>query len=338
MSILPQLEHDLYKAAQERLRVQSATSTQPPSRPRRSRFRRLRAPVAHLPVLLSVAAAIAIAAIALTAFRHSHGSVPPTSTGGSLPRASSPRAELIQTIELLRRPQVTADLNRSVEGLYPASARAPRGSHAPLPRPRRALARWGYPELDVPLLRVVSIPAWGAKVLIAPTTYQPSRSRHRSEGINLAIQIPGSGLTGTGPKPATATSFVTHGLSVFTNAQNGTNRGALLVPDGIAKVTLDSFRLPPHSAPSGLNPNRLAAATAGLHATAAVHDNIAALQLAIPEITIPRGLSGLFGMPATAQAIWSDPNGRVIRRTTTGVDLLVRISALNPTRVPHGRR
>jgi hypothetical protein len=112
---------------------------------------------------------------------------------------------------------------------------------------------------------------------------------------------------------------------VFTKGPKDTNRGAFLVPDGVAKVTLASFRSSPQSAPSGVNPTLLAAAIFAMHATATVNDNIAAVQLAIPVLTIPKAVSSLYGMPSTAQVTWFNSSGQTVKRTTTEVDLLVRI-------------
>jgi hypothetical protein len=324
MTILPQLEQDLFDAAQDRLPTPSPDPHRETAKTRRPALRRLRASVAGLPVLLSVAVAITVAVIALAAFKHGHRAANPAVPGSGIAAGTSPRQELIQTIGALRTRQHKSDLNCELDmiRLNPCS----RHGHAEV-GPPQILARWGYPALDRPLLRVVTIPAWHAKVLIAPTTYQPSAaSRRRTEGINLVIQLAGTvGTTGTGPRPTTVASFIGHGLTVFTNGPNDTNRGAFLVPDGVAKTTLGSFRLPPHSAPRGVSPTALAAVTSALHATATVNDNIAAIQIPIPVLTIPKAFSGLYGMPSTAQVTWFNSGGQTVRRTTTEVDLLVRI-------------
>jgi hypothetical protein len=276
-------------------------------------------------VLLSVAVAIAIAVIALAAFKHGPRAASPAAPGSGIAAGTSPRQELIQTIGALRTPQRKADLNCELQiGVLNACSR--HSDHVDV-GPPQILGRWGYPALDRPLLRVVAIPAWRGKVLIAPTTYRPSAgSRRRTEGINLVIQLGGTvGMTGTGPRPTSVATFLGHGLTVFTNGPNDTNRGALLVPDGVATITLGSFRLTPHSAPSGATQTALAAATSALHATATVNDNIAAVQLSIPVVTIPKAVSGLFGMAATARATWFNSSGQTIKRTTTDVELLVRI-------------
>jgi hypothetical protein len=283
-------------------------------------------------VLLGIAVAIGIVVIALAAFKHGHEPAGPAAPG-SIAAGTPPRQELIQTIGALRTPQRKADLNCELQIMYLNAC----GRHrrpAELGPQQILAARWGYPALDRPLLRVVTIPAWRATVLIAPTTYRPSAaSRRRTEGINLVIQSARTrgttgtgtvGMTATGPRPTSVATFLGHGLTVFADGPGDANRGALLVPDGVAKVTLGSFRLAPHSALRGVNPTSLAAATFALHATATVNDNIAAVQLSVPVLTSPKAFSGLAGMSATAQATWFNSSGQTVRRTTTEVDLLVR--------------
>jgi hypothetical protein len=338
MTILPRLERDLFNAAEDRLPAPSPDPRRQTSETRRPALRRLRASTAGLPVLLSVAVAIAIAVVALAAFKQGHRTANPRVPGSGIPAGTSPRQELIRTIGALRMPQRKADLNCGLQIMY----LDPCGRHR-LPAevgPPQILARWGYPTVDRSLLRVVAIPAWGGKVLIAPTTYRPSAaSRRRTEGINLVIRLGGTvGMTGTGPRPTSVAAFLRHGLTVFANGPNGeTNRGAFLVPDGVTKITLGSFRLPPHSAPGGATQTALAAATSALQATATVTDNIAAVQLSIPAVTSPKAVSGLYGMAATAQATWLNSSGQTVRRTTTEVDLLVRIRGRpSPSRVRPG--
>jgi hypothetical protein len=195
MSILPQLEQDLGHAADERLRADVTES--------RSTFRRgVRVGVAHLWVALSAVVAVVIALIAVSSLSHNHAAVGPAGPT----RATSPRAELIRALAILRQPQIPADRDPGLErGLGPEFLTPTLPPHAEKVLKPRA----EYPDPDRPLLRVVTVPSLRAHVLIAPTTYRPvNGSRRRSEGINLVVVSPGNDGTGTGPKPATVRSFL----------------------------------------------------------------------------------------------------------------------------------
>jgi hypothetical protein len=120
-------------------------------------------------------------------------------------------------------------------------------------------------------------------------------------------------------------SFLAHGPSVFFGAHDDGNPGVLLVPDGVARVTLGPAQPLPFETPHGVNPNELSNVIASVNATATVHDNIAAFDIRIPAISSPQASSGLYGISSTAPTTWYAAGGAIIRRTTTEVDLLVRI-------------
>lgn len=344
MTILPQLERDLFNAAEERLRpnwtVSRAQSTAVPS----SFWTRLRHAGAAFPLIVSVAAVLAIAIVAIAVLHHGRPAPPSTTPSG--PGGGSPRAELIRAFGVLRRAQTEADLDRDLLGLYlpPIDRRSgtiPPGRFIPFSRPAQALKRWGYPALDRYLARTVKIPAWSAKVLIAPTTFQPSPSSpHRSEGVNLALwigtqpTIPPSSLSGTGPRPTSVGTVLAHGLALA-DVERGTNRmdGVIAVPDGVASVKLGPFVGLPNDAPPGVSAKPLNAALAAIQASATVHDNVGAFQFAIPTLASRRRIMAtvpgfaLFGIGTRAVATWFDAGGHVIKRTTTQVDLIVRVPA-----------
>ena len=253
---------------------------------------------------------MAIAAVALIAFRQSPSATVPTSVRTS-------RQELVRLLRVLRRPQIKTDLDPRLLSLYVP----PRLQHLS-PQLRRFLAPWGNPKLDRPLVRMVNIPAWHAKLAIEPTTYQPSPSSpQRSEGLTLALwigrapTIPPSSESATGPTSVAA--LRAHGLAVFTHAPNGTNSGVVVVRDGVARVALGPFRLP--RLPVAVHP------AAFKNASSAVHNNVAAFELNVPTIAIQRAVVGLFIFGATAQATWFSPSGTIIAHTTTNLDLLLRI-------------
>jgi hypothetical protein len=340
MTIIPQLERDLFKVAEQRLRPDATA----PHKPSSSRPSSLRARLSF-PVIVSVAVVVATAVVAVALLRHGRPAVQSMTPSG--PRAVSLRADLIGTFGVLSRPQTKADLDRELLGLYlmNGGSRAsglPRGRYIPLSGPPTSLKRWGYPELDRPLVRVVSIPAWSAKALIAPTTFQPSPpSPKRSEGVNLALwigtvpTIPPSSFTGTGPQPTSVATVRAHGVALADVARGNTVLDVVvLVPDGVTAVELGPFVSSPHRKPPRVRPTGLNAALAAMHGTATVRDNIAAFQFPMPVVTSARsvpnpvgGLRGfsLLGMGTDAQDTWLDARGHVLKRTTTNIDLIVRV-------------
>jgi hypothetical protein len=275
-----------------------------------------------LPIVLAIAVTVIVAGVALTQLHGGRQSPPaasPTSGAG-------PRQQLIDMLGILRRPQTKADLDSQLlPGVLQLSAIATqRHRHQPGGLEHR-LAQLGNLKLDRPLMRVVAIPAWHAKVGIEPETWQPSpTSRLRSEGVDLELwigsrpTIPPSSNSGTGPPPTSVEAFRTHGLALA-DKPNGHDRlyGAVLVPDGVARITLHPIRL--NRVPVNIDPRQFGTATA------TVHDNIASFQLPIPTATSPRSLSGELATSAVAQATWLAANGTVIRRTTTELNVVIRI-------------
>ena len=335
MTILPQLERDLFNAAEQRLPPKpNASPEQTTSLPPRAWLRRT---AASLPVILSVAVAIAIAITATVVLRHGHQASPTTSP--SRPAAGSPRSALIHTFGVLRRPQTKADLDQQLLGIYlrnPRGGTIPPGRYIPISGPPSVLKRWGYPELDRRLVRTVDIPGWTAKVLIAPTIFQPSPSSpKRSEGLDLALwigtapTIPPSSLSGTGPPPTRVGTLLAHGLALADVARGKRVLDAVyVVPDGVTSVKLGPFVSVPRETPPGVSTQALNAALGAIQASATVHDNIGAFQLAMPVVT-SRAATGpgpaLDGIGTKAQATWINSRGQIIKRTTTEVDLILRV-------------
>lgn len=334
MTILPQLEHDLFDAAKQRLPA-ADTPDQGRDHPRRPEprttrragaRRRLAATATTLPILLAVAVTVIVAAFALTLIHHGRPS-PPAEPATSV-RAT--RQQLIQMLSVLSRPQTKADRDPELDpgflGLTSIPERLARRHQRPPAGLERRLAQLGYPKLDRALVRVVKIPEWHAKVGIEPATWQPSPSSpQRSEGVALALwigtkpTIPPSSEDGTGPQLTSVETFRAHGLAL-TNHVRGTNRmdGVFLVPDGVAKVTLRVSRV--SESPVKVNPSQFGTATA------TVHDNLAAFQLTLPTASpVRRGVGGTFGIPGVAQTTWFDVRGTVIKHTTTNLDVLIKV-------------
>jgi hypothetical protein len=206
--------------------------------------------IGHLLTAVMSALAIAVAVGGLVLLGE-HRSAP-TSNAGS---ETTTRHELLQMLGVLRAPPNATNRRviacaRSLPAPPSAAFRACRRTGIPgwvlvlrrmrigpriYPRVRSTIeqveARWGYPQLDPSLIRVVPIPQF-----------------------DDVVKDP-RGLTGTGPKPTSVASVKTHGLAIFDanpTSANGTVPGALVVPDGVGRVTLQPIRL--ISPPVALDP------------------------------------------------------------------------------------
>jgi hypothetical protein len=189
-------------------------------------------------------------------------------------------------------------------------------------RARQVAAREGYPRPDSRLLRVVPIPQYDATITIAPTTWQPFRtSRRRSEGLVAAINQPGQ-QSAIGPRPISLNTVIKHGLAI-SDAQGQPTQtvvlGAVIVPDGVAKVTLEPIRIVAPPAP--INPDQLR----NLSVTTEVHDNVAPFRFPVLTATNPKKPSALYGVTVIARATWFDRRGSVIDHTTTQLYLSINL-------------
>jgi hypothetical protein len=321
MTVLPTVRDQLLRTAERRASGQSS------GRP--SRLRGLSAarwlPAGHLLAAALVAVSIVIGAAAIVVIG-ARRSVPISPAAVGSVRAS--RQQLIRLLGVLRRPQTSADLDPTfVPGFFAIAQ-----SVNPFIRPpgglERRMAQLGNPELDRSLVRVITIPGWNAKVALTPATWQPSRaSDQRSEGLDLELQVGASGLTGTGPRPTSVADVQAHGLAISNAVPvNGSAEGVIVVPDGVAKVTLTPIRL--ISPPAALDPLLIGTTTT------TVHENVAPFKFSIPAAINRRMWSNVYGVPAVAKAIWFDANGNVIRQTTTHLDLFVNVLGKGPVPTP----
>jgi hypothetical protein len=80
--------------------------------------------------------------------------------------------------------------------------------------------------------------------------------------------------------------------------------GAVVVPDGVATVTLQPVRL--ISPPAPVDPRRFGTSTAS------VHDNIAAYRFTVPYVHDPHQKSLVYAVTVLARATWRDRHGTVI--------------------------
>jgi hypothetical protein len=275
---------------------------------------------------------IAVGAIALLS-KPSHSVALPASA----PSTTSPaiaRRQLVQMLGVLRQPPDAAStqaIDCAKAPPKPASPtfRACRTSGLPEEFPpiqsSRFWARWGNPRLDASLIRVVPVPQLHASVMLTPAIWQPSsRSPLRSEGLDLTI-VYHRGSTSTGPRPTPVALVRTHGLAVSGGNATPSMRtvfGAVVVPDGVATVTLDPVRL--ISPPAPVDPRRFGTVTAP------VHDNVATFRFTVPFVRDLHAKSLVYAVTVIANATWTDQHGNVIAHTTTQLPLWLRVQGKTP--------
>ena len=277
-------------------------------------------------VAVSVVAALAIAVWAITTLSHRH---PDTVTGRA--PVSSSRHELLRTLGVLRRPQTKTDLlatrpggeGGELPGIFRiAAAGACRGMN-------RSLLPCTV-RLDTPLVRAVKV-GDGYRAAIFPTKIQRSTARaQRGEGVIIALRGPGLYII-TSMTPTSTQALRNHGLLLSDYVASGVNRGVMLVPDGVAQITLDHFRLlAPRTANLGQVPPT----------TSTVTDNFALLQITgltehnlhLNPHTLGRYFNqgsgsrcqttfAVYSLPATAQMTWLSPAHTPIRRITINLRL-----------------
>lgn len=296
------------------------------SRQRRRSARRIAPLLVGVGVLVPVL--IAVAAVALLSGRsRSPTQLPPAPTANSETIA---RQQLLHAFAVLRQPPNAASSRaiacaKSLPAPPSVAFRGCRTSGIPSvfllsPRSSPMWAQWGYPRLDPSLIRVVPLPRFDASVTLAAATWQPSSSsRRRDEGLEVTIAY-SRGSTGTGPQPTGVATVRAHGLAVSggnATPQMRTVFGAVVVPDGVATVTLKPIRV--ISPPAPIDPRRFGTVTTS------VHDNVAAYRFAVPYVNDRHAKSLVYAVTIVARAIWTDQQGTVIARTTTQLPLWLRV-------------
>lgn len=275
---------------------------------------------------ISVVVALGVAVVAITALSHH----PRTKVTERSPVASS-RQQLLETLGVLRRPQTRADL----------FAARPGGNGGELPsifRLRRSprLCRRSTSalpctvSLDTPLVRAVNV-GDGYRAAIFPTKIDRFTPQAQAgEGVVMALR--GAGLyIITSMAPTSVQALRNAGLLLSAYAASGVDRGVMLVPDGVAQITLDHFRLlAPRKVSLGQVPPT----------TSTVTDNVALLQingLTEHNLHLNPHLLGryfhqgsghgckttfaVYSLPATAQMTWLNPGHTPIRRITINLQL-----------------
>lgn len=277
-----------------------------------------------VPVLIVVAVAL---------LSGSDRSVAPATFPSGANASTGTRQQLLRTLGVLRRPPDAASrlaISCVKSSPKPGSAafRACRTSaislaFVPFPGAPRFGASSGV-RLDTSLIRVVPVPRSGDSVALIPATAPASPgSPRRAEGLDISIAFH-DGAAGPGPTPIGVTELRTHGLAVSGSNATPTMRsvvGAVVVPDGVATVTLQPIRL--ISAPAPVDPRRFGTSTTS------VHDNIAAYRFSVPYVHDPRQKSLVYAVTVVARATWSDRHGNVIAQTTTQLQLWLKVRGNN---------
>jgi len=281
---------------------------------------------------VSIAVAVVIAVVAITTLGHRRRA----RVSAASPVTSS-RQELIQTLGVLRRPQDPSDRaairpggdGGQLPGIFRVTA-VPLGS-APRPAcPRGSIALPCTLRLDTPLVRAVNV-GHGYRAAVFPAKIERSSPEaQRGEGVVLALRGPGLYIITT-MTPSTVQELRARGLLLSDYVSSGVDRGVMLVPDGVAQVTLDHFRL--------LAP-RQAVLDRVPPATSIVKDNFAPLRITgLTEENLDLSPSSLgryfhegsgsrcrinfavYALPATAQMTWLSATHTAIRRITISLRL-----------------
>jgi hypothetical protein len=262
---LLELERELVGAAR---RLADARAPRP--------ARRRRAARRNLGALATAAASGAVvAAVVAVILLAGQGSKAPVGA------AASPRQQLIDILAPLRRPQTPMDVSpalRSLLAFGPASPHKPTG---------QGIAR---PNLTGPadwtLVRLATVTPWGFKVVLVPMGPVPASSPLARGGEILSVcELGRNEASCVGG--STAAELKQDGL-VSTASSGPDNRVLLVVPDGVARVALESRRGP-----------------GALTVSADVHGNVAAFA----RMPFPYGQAVLQG-----GMTWYGADGRVLKR------------------------
>jgi hypothetical protein len=277
-------------------------------------------------VAVSVVAALAIAVLAIATL-HRHR----TTVTGSSP-VSSPRQELLRTLGVLRRPQTKTDLvatrpggeGGELPGIFRVSTT--RGAC----RGRNSLLAPCTVRLDKGLVRAAKL-GDGYLAAIFPAKIERSTAQaQRGEAVVIALRGPGLYII-TSMTPTSTQALRNHGLLLSDYVASGVDRGVMLVPDGVAQITLGHFRL---LAPTKANLGQVPPTTS------TVTDNVALMQITgLTEHNLhlnPHALGryfhqgsgndcqttfAVYSLPASATMTWLSPEHTPIRRITINLHL-----------------
>jgi hypothetical protein len=289
--------------------------------------------VGRLIVAIGVLVPVVVVVGAVALLSGSHRSAAPSTSSAGANASTGARQQLLRTLGVLRRPPDAAS-RRAISCLKssptPGSAafRACRTSAISLAVvPGPGAPRFGASSgvrLDTSLIRVVPVPRSADSVALVPATAAASPgSPRRAEGLDIFIAFPDGAAT-PGPTPTSVTELRTHGLAVSGTNATPTMRsvaGAVVVPDGVATVTLQPVRL--ISPPASVDPRRFGTSTTS------VHDNIAGYRFAVPYVRDPHQKSLVYAVTAVARASWRDRHGTIVAQTTTQLQLWLKVRGNN---------
>jgi hypothetical protein len=188
----------------------------------------------------------------------------------------------------------------------------------------------------------------GYTATITPTAVtQTTRLARRGQAVVLSLQGPKRGSLQTS-NPASLPMIRHRGLLISTFERFGDNRGVILVPNGVAHVTLADLRVPTSAA---------ARTSAISISTSKVSENISVLMITgLTERNLrpdPSALTRFFisstgsachatfavyALPATAQMTWRDSAGRIIRNVAVKFRLDLGINDPPQIRIMHAPR
>jgi hypothetical protein len=309
-------------------RVARALSETPSSGHRRRSARHVGRLVVAVGVLVPVVIVVTVAVLGGS----NRSVVRPTSPSGASTSAGS-RQLLLRTLGVLRRPPDAASrlaISCVKSSPTPGSTafRACRSSPSfimfgPFPGSRRIGGSSGV-RLDGSLLRVVPVAGTGDSIALVPATAPASPgSPRRAEGLEIAIAFQ-RGAASPGSTPTSVTELRTHGLAVSGSNATPTMRsvvGAVVVPDGVATLTLQPIRL--ISPPAPVDPHLFGTSTTS------VHNNVAAYRFNVPYVRDPHQKSLVYAVTVVARATWSDRHGTVVAQTTTQLQLWLKVRGNN---------
>jgi hypothetical protein len=322
MTLLPEYRAQLYRAAERRAGRRAGR--------RATRLTR------SWPVAISTVVAVVVVVAAVAVLSHRHAPSTPPRPAPAAPAVSAGR--LTSILGVLRRPQTQADRQTWVPGFFDtfASSRC-RAANTPLQCSLR---------LDRPLIRQVVVPGMGYRVGLLPYS-----SAGRIAGVAITLHGPGVYDLAAGPWtdsttfPPGLSALRTRGLLLSAYVSNGVNRGAIVVPDGVARVVLGPVHLLDTTITRRFTP------TDG--ASAVVHDNIAMFQLSgltVQNLELRTGAlrrffsegSGrecrltlaIYRLPAVTHMTWLARDGRMVNHALVQFALYVGTHHPTPGTVP----
>jgi hypothetical protein len=166
------------------------------------------------------------------------------------------------------------------------------------------LASLRHPILDVALIRILPLRRSGESVRFFPVSWQSARpSAPRTRGVVASLVVHGHEVTEV--LPTSVRTLRAHGIPLLPGflysgrPKLKVHEGTIIVPDGVAKITVDEVSLG-------------GGASVRENVTTAVHDNVATVELKMPSFKTGFG----FGPGSALRMTWFDAHGNVIRHTT----------------------